>query len=67
MRKILPPEILVWCKKYLDKYNDVEDNNYVIQILEMINIFRRINTVLQQDDCIDIEFCNHVLEQLLFL
>ena len=58
------PEILVWCEKYLDKQTDDEDDNEVIHILEIIDTFKRINTVLHKDDVADVEFSNQVLGQL---
>ena len=45
MREKAPPQNFVSCLKYLDKLNDDEDEDEVIHILEMIDIFKRINTV----------------------
>ena len=43
-----------------------EDDDVVIHILEMIDLFKHINIFLQQDDGTDVEFCNHVLNQSIF-
>ena len=43
-------------KKELDKLTDYEDDNEVVYILEMIDIFKWINTVLTKDDGTDVEF-----------
>ena len=48
------------------KVTDDEDNNKVIIILDMIDPFKIINTVLKQDDVAAVEFPYHVLDQLLF-
>ena len=55
MRKKELTEILVWCENCLDKLTDDEDEYEVIHIIEMIDIFKHINTVLQQYDGSDVE------------
>ena len=52
---------------FLDKTTNDKDDDEVNYILEMIDIFKCINTVLQQDDGTDVEFCNNVCTKYFFI